>query len=338
MIPEATLGFALALGGLWVADRLYLILKGLSKNSSEAPERFELSWSSWTYNVFLIIGGLYGLLFAAIVVLRGGAGNKLAAIGDAGSFHYQYLLLMSLCLCWTVVYWRNSSKSRLLVVFAWFSFGAYGMVTAERDFILILFAIGIHLVVRNRSRKFVFEFIAMGLISAIVGTLIFVTRAGEKLSFDALLNQGSTLFIDTYIYDWIASGSWYPRNSWWSALTRQLPTPEGSLADWFVVLFTGSSYSKSGYGFSVTAEAFMIAGYFGIFFFFFLFGMCHLWLLSKAERSGLWLGISVAFLYILMYSIRGELYSMISACMTICVIALIFRMGQARTTELKSPV
>ncbi|MEJ5929153.1 O-antigen polysaccharide polymerase Wzy [Corynebacterium sp. H128] len=328
-IPTATLGYAIAITGLWISDRIIKFSDEVENSSSIERIPFQ-KWSSWTFNTVLVSGIAYGIVFGLTVLSSGNFGNKGAAISSAGGFHYQYLLIMALSLCWTGSYWNERGLSRTLAAIGWLSFIFYCLITTERDFILILFSFGIHFVVFSKSRASVLKFGLMGALAAVLGTFLFVQRAGEELSFAAILNQGSTLFIDTFIYDWVESGSWYPTDSWVSALTNTLPTVDGALSQWLVVLYTGDNIAQYAYGFSITAEAFMNGGFFGILAFFCVIGTIHRLLLKMAQSSGVWLGLSVAFLYLFLYAIRGELYSFVSGSTGAILLAVFFAIGSRR--------
>jgi len=328
-IPRAMLGFSIALLGWAAADALWI---GRTERMT-APgfgRPTATTWSSWTYEAVLVVGSLYGAVQGLRVLSRGAGTNKVVAIAIAGPVHYQYLLCMSISLCWTSVVWRSGGHARRLVVTAWVAFIFYCLATAERDFLLVSYALGALLVVGKRSGRVIAAYIGIAFVALVAGTTIFVVRAGDRLSVASLLNQGSVLFVDTFVRSWIASGDPYPSHSWIAALTRSNASDYGTLSEWFSVVFTGSVDSGAAYGFSLSAEAYMNAGMVGIFVVYLLLGVLQLYLVDKGRESPLYWGVAVAVAYESLYAIRGETYALFSSFAAIALLAMLFRAGQRR--------
>ncbi|MDO5682466.1 MAG: O-antigen polysaccharide polymerase Wzy [Propionibacteriaceae bacterium] len=337
-IPDALMGFTIAIFGWFVADVVWNALRP-RKDDPDQQTRWSTPWKSWTYEWLMLGLTVYGTLIGGRVFLTGVSQNKLAAISAAGPLHYQYLLVTVIALSWSSAAWTARGMSRRIVIAAWGSFLLYCLATTERDFLLIAFVLGMQVAGRRRSRGAILGFVATGLVGLLAGTAIFQTRGGEStdLSISTVLNQGSTLFVDTYMYQWIANGHLYPEHSWLSALTRTRPTEAGLLSEWFVEAFLGRTDGGEGsaYGFSLSMEAYMNAGYFGVFGLFFVLGLIQLWLVHKGTTSPLWSGVSIAFMTQVLSALRGELYAIVTATLVIAAMTVLFHFGNRPLLRIK---
>ncbi|WP_439902415.1 O-antigen polysaccharide polymerase Wzy [Microbacterium azadirachtae] len=332
-IPAVLRGFAIALAGWAAADFLFTILR-LNQTETSALARSQRAlpqWRSWTFNLALVALAAYGAIVGVRVMIGTGLiFNKDVAISVAGSFHYTYMLWASLVLCWTLSGWRSGRGVRALILIAWVVFLFYCLVTGERDFILIAYVLSVHLFLWRGRRRTAFLLALGGILAIFLGSAIFAGRSGKAFTLESVLNQGSTLFVDTFVYRLVDSGESHPVDTWISALVHQYPTVYGPLSQWFSAEFLGTQSRGGAYGFSMTAEGYLNGGYVGIFVLYFILGFVQLWAFNRAWRSASWLALSVSIMYLSIYSIRGELYALVSACFQAVVVAIIFRLGRGR--------
>jgi hypothetical protein len=295
-LDPAALGFFLAVAALTVADVL-------------TPQRPTFTSPPMTR--------IYELLPVVLVVLAGFAAIRIATVGPAmlevdkiarlemaGSWHYPFLLFESYALAmyfvaartgfYRSVYWINAA-----------CYLAYCLVTAERDFLFVGLAVLIHVQLFNpsvRSRWLV----ALGAGGAALAALLAALREGLEFSVSQALNQGSLPFVDTFMRDVVPAFYPYRAGSTYvEAVASLLPGVERHpLEGWLVSLYTPGA--PVGYGFSLTAEAYVNFGPLGVPAVFLALGLSLRWIVNRSDRSDFWTYLSVVSVTAMFNALRGE--------------------------------
>ena len=261
--------------------------------------------------------------WAALVIARtlaAGATDKLEAISQAGNFHYSYLLLEVVLSSAAILTWHGTGFS-LATWINLATYTGYCLVTFERDFIFVFFALFIH-IAASKSARFRLLIPMLGILAIIIATSIFVLRSpDQEFGISTVLGQGSNLFVDTFLLEGLTSGSFPPIESYWAAIFRQQPTEYGNLTNWLVYQWAGGA-DGSGYGFSLIGEAYMNGGRLAIVILFAVLAFVSLGLFRAADRSPLALMLSVAYTTAIMYAIRGELATLISTMLAALIIGV----------------
>jgi hypothetical protein len=295
-LDPAALGFFLAVAALTVAD---VLTPQRTTFTTPAPARS------------------YELLPVVLVVLAGYATARIATVGPAmlevdkitrlelaGPWHYPYLLLQSYALAmyfiatrtgfYRSVYWINAS-----------CYLVYCLFTAERDFLFVGLAVLIHVQLFDpsmRSRRLV----ALGAAGAALAALLAALREGLEFSVSQALNQGSLPFVDTFMRDVVPA--FYPYRdgaTYVDAVAGLLPGVDRQpLEGWLVDLY--SPGSPGGYGFSLTAEAYVNFGPLGVPAVFLVLGLTLRWIVNRIGRSDWWTYLSVISVTAMFNALRGE--------------------------------
>jgi oligosaccharide repeat unit polymerase len=230
--------------------------------------------------------------------------DKISRLEMAGPWHYPYLLLESYALAtyfiaartgfYRSVYWINAG-----------CYLGYCLVTAERDFLFVGLALLIHVQLFSpsmRSRRLVVLGAAGGALAALLAAL----REGKEFSVSQALNQGSLPFVDTFMRDVVPA--FYPyRNggTYLDAVVGMLPgVHRQPLEGWLVDLYTPGA--PVGYGFSLTAEAYVNFGPLGVPVVFLVLGLTLRWIVNRADRSDWWTYLSVVAVTAVFNGVRGE--------------------------------
>ncbi len=301
---QATYGFVLALAGILIADVLY-------------PQRRAFSLRALLVTVQGRGYRRYGAALGVLILVMVGSvllnlpvlisGNKLEKI-SAMPAHYDVLLIEACLLSAHFVVHANPGIRRLYYLNA-ATYVCYCVLTDERDFLLLLFSILLHRFILS-GRSISIRAMITGTACVLLGVVLFSIRSHETVDSVALLNQGSLLFVDTYVISLVpvsvpfAHGSTYV-----SSLHNILPFGLGgdghrTLSQWLVNSYAPGS--SSGYGFSLSAEAFLNFGLLGIPVVFGLIALVQRFLVNRFDRS-LWASsMSIFFLFYFMYAIRGE--------------------------------
>jgi oligosaccharide repeat unit polymerase len=301
-VDVAVTGFALAMVGMAVGDRL-------------APQRMHFDASRVTSGsrlyqglvIVLLVVSAYGLAFVVshpLLVLA----DKLSAISAAGPRHYTYLGIQA-CAVATYFICRRSNLLRALWSINAVVYTAYCLMTSERDFLFVFFAILVHReMLENRSRAWRLGAVAAGAVA--IGSVLFAYRADERFDMANTLNQGSILFVDTFIAGNVPSVYPYQRGgSYVDTLAHLAPSvitgpADSSLKAWLIALYAPGS--RSGYGFSMTGEAYLNFGLAGIFVVFLLLTLGHRFVVNRADRNDWWAYFSVYSTATWLYALRGD--------------------------------
>jgi O-antigen polysaccharide polymerase Wzy-like protein len=301
LVPAA-LGFLLAVAGLTAADLLLPQRKDIP-NPGGAERTYELL-------PFLLVGlTCYALVQLVTVGPAMFAVDKLSRIELAGPWHYPYLLAEMFAAAtffiarrvgfYRTLYWINACV-----------YVAYCLVAAERDFLFVGLAVVVHLHLFDpavRSRRMV----ALGAAGVGLAALLAALREGLSFGLAQVLNQGSIPFVDTYMR--AAVPDRYPfrhGETYLDALLGLLPhafyTPrEPGLSQWLVDLYVPGA-EAGGYGFSLTAEAYVDFGTAGIPVVFLLTGLALRWVVNRAGRSDWATYLSIVAVIAVLLALRGD--------------------------------
>ncbi|MEV4703912.1 O-antigen polysaccharide polymerase Wzy [Actinoplanes sp. NPDC049316] len=233
--------------------------------------------------------------------------NKTEKILAAGPYHYDYLLcaMLASAFFFTAVRTRYGRGLFYLHLATYIS---YCLLMDERDFIFVIVSLLLHSRL-FREKVTIWAPLLTGSALFALATYLFAARSGEKADTAQALNQGSLLFVDSYIIE--RYPDFFPYrlgDTYIDAVAGLAPSwivaPKPTLAD--ELLQSYASGSSSGYGFSLTAEAYMNFGYLGILAIFFALAACQQKLINRSDHSLFWAYFSVIFAVAWMYAMRGE--------------------------------
>ncbi|GAA2360439.1 O-antigen polysaccharide polymerase Wzy [Dactylosporangium salmoneum] len=308
LIGRAALGLLLAFAGVLAAGLLVRQRRDLA-DPRTVPTHRRLPLVPAVSAVL----ALYGLG----VLAWGGpafvAGTKLDRIAVAGPGHYDYLLLQMFA---SALYFvaHETSTGRFAYRLNLAVYVAYCLATGERDFVFVLFALVLHreMVLRRRLPRSV----VWGAALLLGATALFGLRGGDAGGSAAgqILNQGSVLFVDTWVMTHVPSAEPYQHGaSYLHALVNLVPGhPQPPLAQWLVDRYAPGS--ASGYGFSLTGEAYVNFGLAGIPVVFAGLTAVHRWLANRIDRAPGYAYASLLFTVAWMYGFRGESESLVKTC------------------------
>ncbi|OLF06593.1 O-antigen polysaccharide polymerase Wzy [Actinophytocola xanthii] len=290
-LPAASTGFLLALVGLAFADLLQP--QRQVRVPATSPRTYEL--------LPIILAGLAG--YAAVRILTLGpamlGADKLTRIELAGRWHYPYLLAETFAVAlyfvarrtafYRALYWLNAA-----------AYVAYCLVTTERDFLFVGLAVLVHVQVFDpsmRSRRLV----VLGVASVALAAFLAALRENLTFGLAQALNQGSIPFVDTFVR--LVVPDFWPYRFGESYLEALNPRGE-LLQTWLVNLYAAGS--SGGYGFSLTAEAYLNFGTLGVPVVFVALGLLVRWTVNQAGRSEWTTYLSVLLLTAVLTTLRGE--------------------------------
>ncbi|MFY1660811.1 O-antigen polysaccharide polymerase Wzy [Micromonospora sp. WMMD1274] len=333
-IKEACLALLLALAGVAAVALLMPIRERLPDLSVlRAPRKNALVpaalWAMASYA-------------AVILLLRGPAmitGNKLERIQLAGPLHYRYLAL-EICACSLYFLTRAVPSARLPY---WLNFGLYVLyclATNERDFLFVAFAVAMHILLLQR-RRIPPKFGLAGVAFAVAATYLSAVRSGGTLNIGKALNEGSTMFVDTYVMTYGDSSlRLWPGQSYAEALLALLPSAlvpdRPMLMNWLVDQWAPGS--TSGYGFSLTAEAYLNFGLVGIPFVFAAITLGHRLILLRAGRGHVFAYASILYTVDWMYGFRGESITFLNTLLYGAVFYAVICLGFVRSGTMPAPM
>ncbi|WP_432984399.1 O-antigen polysaccharide polymerase Wzy [Dactylosporangium sp. CA-233914] len=328
LIGRAALGLLLAFAGIVSVGLLLRQRRDIADPlRDQQPRRLPL------VPAVLALLTLYGLT----VLAWGGpaflAGTKLDRIAVAGPFHYDYLLL-EMCACALYFIAQETSTGRFAYRLNLGVYIAYCLATGERDFIFVLFALVLHRELVRGERRLPRP-VLWGAGLLIGATILFTLRGGgapgtSGSDTSQILNQGSVLFVDTWVMTHVPSVEPYQHGaSYLHALLNLIPGQHQTpLAQWLVDRYAPGS--ASGYGFSLTAEAYANFGLAGIPVLFALLTAVHRWLVNRIDRAPVYAYASILFTVAWMYGFRGESQSLIKTLVYGVVFFGVIRMVSAR--------
>lgn len=320
-IPEVATLYAVVFLALTVADFFF------NRSMNKPHQRTVGSeWNSWTFKVGLVLTGTYAVLNGLRIFVLS-PGDKVVAISVAGPFHYQFLLVAAMLAAGGLAALHSHKISNWYLIFFFSAYLLYCMVTGERDFIFILFSILIHHLIIERSAR-AFRLLVIGGSAAVLGgSLLFALRGGEHFDLAIVLGQGSTLFIDTFVLDWLDGGGSAVSNSYVQFLQGRDATAVGSWSEWLSYMYTGTTNSGAEYGFSLIGEAYINGRTLGVFALFLILGIVVKYAQVRSIDSTYWLFFSVFLTYMTLYSVRGQAFSFAMAMIYFAVLIVLVRLG-----------
>lgn len=295
-----------ALGILWAL--LAMLVVGLaipvrrqpfSTTALESPRR--------SYPAVPALLGLLALYPLAAVALAGPAafvGTKTDRISVAGGLHYQYLLL-ELLACSLYVLAVRTPAGRPLYWTNMAMYVGYCLLTAERDFLFVLFALLLYRQLFRRAMSV--RLVLAGVAAVALATGLAAWRAGEAATSGLVLNQGSVMFTDTFVRVYVPTVFPFQHGQTYVDAVMSLLPGWGhgpDLAGWLVDQYVPGS--SGGYGFSLTAEAYLNFGTIGIPFVFALLTLVQRLLVNRVDRGQFPAYLSLLFTIGWMYGFRGE--------------------------------
>lgn len=309
-IPAATLGIFIALVGMCVA--VFLVPQRPAFN------RIRLTASERTYPAITVLHlALSAYAIYSIATLGSGIleSDKLTKVSAVGPYHYDYLLVAMLASAFFFTAMRTKHGKNIF----WLHltvYSAYCLVMDERDFIFVYVSLFLHSQLFRDKVKIWIPLLAGGGLLALA-TYLFAQRSGESANTAQALNQGSLLFVDSYIvarYPDFIPFQW--GGTYLDAVTGIAPNwlipPKPALADQLVQSYAPGS--TSGYGFSLSAEAYINFGLVGILIVFFGLAVAQQALINRCDKSLFWAYASIAFTVAWMYAMRGESVYLIKVC------------------------
>lgn len=327
----ALTGFTLACAAIALADRVL-------------PLRLvpAVTWPAYRYPVYgaaLLAAAGWGS-FVVATRLTGTIGqNKLVQVAAAGAAHYPYLLLQILLACGYFYCWSSTDRALWRINFA--VYVAYALLTSERDFLFVAAAIFVHreyLLDKRRSARA----LGLGVAAVVVASALASVRVAVQGTnvLTSVLNQGSILFVDTQLHRLVPERiEYFHGRSFVDAVLRPLGlTDTPALPEWFVSIY--SPGNPSGYGFSLTGEAYLNFGILAVPVLFFVLAAAHRLLLRRAVKSQGAMYLSTVFLATWLYALRGDMSQLVSTMVYASVIAailLVTRMSTSWSAAHRSP-
>ncbi len=327
-IDEACVGFTLALAGLAAADLLKKQRTEFHIVRNPVSTRFyEL------YPPLLAMIFAYSLVMIVRLLPSSLSGDKISQIALAGSGHSTYLLV-ELCVISTFFLTRRSPLLRKLWILNLISYVVYCLATSERDFLFALFSVLLHRQLLSHRPGTSRVVVLAGLASIIAAATLFASRAGEALDISGVLNQGSLLFVDTYVIEWVPTSADHALGETYLQTITSLPpawlnqSDTVSLSSWLVNNYAHGS--NGGYGFSLSAEAYLNFGTIGIFPVFLVLGLA-LQAAVNQFGQGEWRSfLSVYFTAATLYSFRGDSSQLVKTLIYGAIFFGIIHICQAR--------
>jgi hypothetical protein len=298
-VARASTGFLLALIGFLLAD---LVLRQRDSFDVERPR-------TRTYDlvpfVFLVLA-----CYALAVLLSKGTlmvgASKLERVGLAGQWHYQYLLLE----IFAMALYGLARRTRFTHTVFWVNAGlyvAYCLVTSERDFIFVGFALLIQWQLLSRGARSG-RLILAGIAGVVLASVLATLRENLEFSVTQTLNMGSIPFVDTFVMALVEGGEPLRHGSTYlDAVVGMLPTrspDQVPLDQWLVSLYAPGS--SGGYGFSLSGEAYLNFGLVGIPVVFFLVGLGLRAVVNRCDRSDFSAYLTVVVFFAVLSALRGD--------------------------------
>lgn len=314
-IAESTTIFTLALGGLFTGSFIKLKTPSNENLARVAQTRY---FGLYFVLIPVILYTLFVLATVGIPALS--TSNKLLKISLllSPSLHYNYLLLQIYIMSFYFLVRQHKDLRRIYILNAML-YLAYCLIFDERDFIFIFVSIFLHTGGFNvnpqkpRRLRFIVILALICLVFAIYATLSFTVRVDYGHGFvGGFLNQGSILFVNTQIINYVNWDNFLHGETYINSLYNLVPSSiyrtDFVLASWFKNLYAPGG--DSGYGFALDAEAFLNFGYWGIFPLFFMIAVISRKIFNSSERNPFSLYLSVFFTAQIMYAFRNDSLSL----------------------------
>ena len=236
--------------------------------------------------------------------------KRIASIGN--SLHYVYLLIQ---IYLTAFFFQIGPGriDRALYLLNFILYLSYALFIGERDFIFILISLGLHWsLVRRPSKLATLGLVFGGGALAIGGTLIFLLRDANQVQatlLEAVLNQGSILFVNTYTLYLLDNGQEYFLGlSYFYALLNLIPraiwSTNFNMPDWFHDQYAPTS--SSGYGYALDAEGFLNFSWPGVVATFLVVALAQRLSFNSQRFRSFFSYYSVFYLSFAMYSLRND--------------------------------
>lgn len=335
-IQQASIGFASAMIGILFADVL-------------APQRtdygplLEAPPSPYRYDLlpFALLAAVIYVLFRVVPYAGTLIGaDKIQALALAGPWHYTFMSVATSLAAFYFVTRRSRLMRNLYLAFV-VAFVVYCMAFRERDFFLIFVSILVHReIISQKTRPLRMVFV--GVASALAATWLFAARSGDSgVNVTGVLNQGSILFVDTFLMSRVPASIPYEfGQTYFDAFARLLPdfvyssgapTLSERLVQWY------NPGSSSGYGFSLSGEAFLNFGMLGIPAVFFVVALAARYLMNRLDRGDLYPFVSIFFLQAWMYSLRGDSLQLLKTTLFATIVFVFFRLLSSKETSANDP-
>lgn len=315
-IAVATRGFALAVGGLLLAD---LVVRQRLAVSSLVDVRRPDRWVLPVAALLVVLTVYAGLSMARMGpgILAADKGVRIAA---AGGTHYAFLVVaMVAAATWPLV--RPVRSLRPVYVTFLVAYAGYCIFTQERDFVFALLALAF-LGRLSQPGSQLPRLVAAGLVAAVAVNALSTGRSSATEEEKSALFQGSLLFVDTRVLEYVpASTPNTDGSTYWaaftSAVTRGRIGGDVSPTQWLVDSY--APMSTSGYGFSVTGEALLNFGMIGVLPVFLVIGVCVNLVVNRLDRSSLHAHLGYFLTMFVPYMFRSDSRGLISG-VVLCLV------------------
>lgn len=340
-IDEACVGFTLALAGLALADAV----PGRGRERPEpradpgdpgpddpSPDPRLLYQ---LHPPLLALLALYGAVQVARLLPIALSAGKIEQIALAGPGHRIYLLV-ELCAVSTYFLTRRTPLLRRLWAVNAVAYVAYCLVTSERDFLFVLFTVVLFRQVLVRHRKPSRVVVLAGVGSVLAAALLSSGRAGEVFDLTGVLNQGSLLFVDTFVIGWVPERTGYSHGGTYLQTVRALApgwlhdSGAVGLSEWLVDRYAPGS--GGGYGFSLSAEAHLNFGPAGVLPVFLVLGLAVRAAVDRFGRSEFGTFFAVHCTAVVLYALRGDSSQLVKSALYGAVFFLVLRATSGRAT------
>jgi hypothetical protein len=307
-ISRATLIFLLASSSLFLI--LWIIPLKKERFEYSLAQTSELGFILRLANITMSLVSIF-LIFKLISLLP--INDKVQRIASIGSsLHYIYLLIQ---IYLTAFYFQigKDPLDRKLYFINFLLYLLYSLLIGERDFIFIFLSLGLHWSLAHKpSKKVLASLVLGGGVLAFGGTLIFLLRdanQAEASIFEAVLNQGSILFINTYTLFLIDQGQeFFMGSSYMYAVLNLIPraiwSSNFNMPDWFHDQYAPAS--TSGYGYALDAEGYLNFSWAGVVLTFLIIGLVQRMSFNSQRFRSFFSYYSVFYLSFAMYSLRND--------------------------------
>lgn len=318
-----------------------LALCGMLTVAVLVPPRFPSTGHDFTagrkyplLTLFIVALSAYALTMLVLVGPSTMGLDKHGVIATIGpQLHYSYLTLQFYAVAAYLLVDRQSATH----VAYWANvllFVGYCMMTGERDFIFAVGAVIVGRFAAGRSRISA-RHVILAAGAVWIATTMFAQRMSDTtVDLGVVLNQGSILFIDSSVASLVPDyvpfmGGWSYLNSAFALLPSFIYDNQFYLLDWFVQQFAPGS--RSGYGFSLSAEAYLNFGYLGVPIVFASIALIHRWVTNRMDRHPILAAVAVLYTGWLLYAFRGDSLQLFKGvAYGIVVLGAVYVLSQAK--------